>query len=251
MNLIQCFQKNSTWYNATVTNGKPVGVLWHDTGAGNPNLKRYVQPNEKDADYQKMIGIIGKNEYANDWNHTAQQAGVNAWIGKLADGSIATIQAAPFDYHPWGCGSGSNGSCNGYIKTPSGSSHYVDSMWIQFEICDDGYKDKDYFLKVYKEACEFTAYICKLYGIDPHGTVQFNGVKVPTILCHKDSHDLQLGSNHADVYSWFNKFGYSMENVRNDVSKLLKSEPEKTNDRDGESQFMTAFYNFCKEYFGK
>lgn len=248
MNLIQCYQTQSTWYKGTVKNGNPVGVLWHDTGAGNPNLKRYVQPHETDANYKEMVALIGKNDYSNDWNHTTQEAGVNAWIGKLADGSIGTIQASPFDYHPWGCGSGTKGSCNGYVKK-DGKSEYVKPMWIQFEICDDGYKDKDYFLKVYKEAVAFTAHICKLYGIDPHGTVDFNGVKVPAILCHKDAHDLQLGSNHADVYSWFGKFGYTMENVRNDVAGILKGKPE--NATDESKDFIDAFYKFAKGYFKK
>lgn len=243
MNLIQCFQTHSTWYNGTVKNGTPVGVLWHDTGAGNPNLKRYVQPYETDANYKEMIALIGKNENKNDWNHTETQAGVNAWIGKLADGSIATIQASPFDFHPWGCGSGNNGSCNGYIKK-NGKSEYVKPMWVQFEICDDGYNDKAYFEKVYKEAVAFTAHICKQFKIDPFGTVNFNGLQVPAILCHKDSHELGLGSNHADVYLWFNKFGYTMDNVRNDVAALLKSknEPE---------AFLNAIFNFTKDYFKK
>lgn len=33
MNLIQCFQTHSTWYKGSRRNGKPVGVLWHDTAA--------------------------------------------------------------------------------------------------------------------------------------------------------------------------------------------------------------------------
>lgn len=231
-------------------NGLPVGVLWHDTGAGNPNLKRYVQPHESDANYKEMIALIGKNEYSNDWNHTTQEAGVNAWIGKLANGSIGTIQASPFDFHPWGCGSGVKGSCNGYVKK-DGKSEYVKPFWIQFEICDDGYKDKAYFQSAYKEAVEFTAHICKLYGIDPHGSHNFNGVTVPTILCHKDSHDLQLGSNHADIYTWFSKFGYSMENVRNDVSALLKESAGQQNKADNSKEFIDAFYNFAKDYFNK
>lgn len=38
MNLIQCFQTHSTWYKGSRRNGKPVGILWHDTAAGNPNI---------------------------------------------------------------------------------------------------------------------------------------------------------------------------------------------------------------------
>lgn len=98
---------------------------------------------------------------------------------------------------------------------------WTDEFWIQFEICDDGYKDEAYFKRAYNEACEFTAYICELYGIDPHGTVIFNGIEVPTILCHADSYNLGLGSNHSDVYSWFKKFGCDMTTVRNDVAALM------------------------------
>jgi hypothetical protein len=34
---------------------------------------------------------IGKNPNGNDWNHIHVNAGLNAWIGKLADGSVTTI----------------------------------------------------------------------------------------------------------------------------------------------------------------
>lgn len=49
----------------------------------------------------------------------------------------------------------------------------------------------------------------------------YNGVKVPVILCHADSHNLGLGSNHGDVLYWFKKHGKSMQDVRNDVTALL------------------------------
>ena len=221
MNLIKCYQTHSTWYKGARAGSKPVGVLWHDTDAGNPSLKRYVQPYETDTNYNEMIELLGKNKYNNDWNHIEHEAGLNAWIGLLADGSMATVQAGEWDKHPWGCDGGNKGSCNGYIKK-DGKTTWVDQHWVQFEICDNGYNDEEYFKRAYKEACEFTAYICELYGIDPLGTVMFNGVEVPTILCHADSYKLGLGGNHGDIYSWFKKFGYDMTNVRNDVAALMK-----------------------------
>lgn len=220
MNLIKCYQTHSTWYKGARAGSKPVGVLWHDTAAGNPSIKRYVQPYETDANYNEMIALLGKNKYNNDWNHIEHEAGLNAWIGLLADGSMATVQAGEWDKHPWGCGGGNKGSCNGYIKK-DGKTTWTNEHWIQFEICDDGYKDEAYFKRAYKEACEFTAYICELYGIDPNGTVTYNGVTVPTILCHADSYKLGLGGNHGDIYSWFKKYGYDMTNVRNDVAALM------------------------------
>lgn len=209
-----CMQTNSTCYKGTNTMTVK-GVLWHSTGVNNPTLKRYVQPSDTpDKRDTVTLAQIGKNAYKNDWNHIERQAGLNCWIGKLADGTVTTIQTMPWDYRPWGCGSGSKGSCN--------------SGWIQFEICEDGLTDKTYFNAVYKEACEITAYLCKMFNIDPNGTVTVNGVKVPTILCHQDSYKLGMGSNHSDVTHWFPKHGKSMATARQDVAALLAADKTTT-----------------------
>jgi hypothetical protein len=34
---------------------------------------------------------LGVNNNKNDWNHIERQAGLNGWIGKLADGSVTTV----------------------------------------------------------------------------------------------------------------------------------------------------------------
>lgn len=201
-----CMQTNSTCYKGTRTM-TVLGVLWHSTGANNPWLKRYVQPSSNDANYSKLMELLGKNQYGNDWNHIEHQAGLNCWIGKLADGTVTTVQTMPWNYRPWGCGSGSKGSCN--------------SGWIQFEICEDSLTDKAYFDKVYKEGVEITAYLCKMYNLNPKGTVTVNGVKVPVILDHTTSCSLGFGSNHGDVKHWFKKYGKTLDDVRNDVAKLL------------------------------
>lgn len=208
-----CMQTQSTCYKGTRTMTVK-GVLWHSTGANNPMLKRYIQPSDTKpaADTYskaKWLEVLGKNTYANDWNHINREAGLNCWIGKLADGTVTTVQTMPWDYRPWGCGSGSKGSCN--------------TGWIQFEICEDGLTDKNYFNKVYQEACEITAYLCKMYNIDPHGSVTVDGVKVPTILCHQDSYKLGMGGNHSDIYHWFPKHGKNMETARADVAAILKA----------------------------
>lgn len=185
------------------------GVLWHSTGANNPTLRRYVQPSDNDKNRATLLKKIGKNQYGNDWNHIYYEAGVNAWIGEFYDESVGTVQTLPWNYRPWGCGGGWKGSCN--------------DGWIQFEICEDGLSDKTYFNKVYKEACELTAYLCTLYKLNPQGTVTHNGVKVPVILCHQDSYQLGLGSNHGDVLHWFKKHGKTMSQVRKDVAALMNA----------------------------
>ena len=233
--LYQCIMYDS--YNYThpqYTNMAPVGVLWHDTAGGNPELRRYVQPSKKDENYSYLMNLIGKNTGGNDWNtlgiiNPDHKAGVNAWIGKLADGSVATVQALPWTWRPNGCGSGSKGSCN--------------DGWLQFEICDDGYGfgkgSKTYFDKAYNEAVKLTAYLCKKFGINPKGTVNHNGITVPTILCHKDSNDLGLGSAHGDIYVWFKKYGKDMNDVRNDVQNLLNS-IENNTETEQEEQDVTG-----------
>lgn len=223
-----CMQTQSSCYKGTTTMTVR-GVLWHSTGANNPNLKRYVQPSDnKPANdtYSKTewLKLLGENTNKNSLNQKAEDIGLNAWIGKLADGTVTSIQTMPWNYRPWGCGGGCN---NG---------------WIQFEICEDGLTDTTYFNKVYKEACELTAYLCKMYSINPKSSVTYNGKSVPTILCHYDSYLLGLGSNHGDVYNWFDKYGKTMENVRSDVASLLNGAnftltPE---DSDGTSSSTTG-----------
>ena len=211
---IICMQTNSTCYKGT-SKMSVKGILWHSTGANNTTIKRYVQPSEDDPNYSRLMSLIGNNPNKNDWNHISMQAGLNAWIGTLADGTVATVQTMPWDYKPWGCGSGSRGSCN--------------NGWIQFEICEDNLSNKNYFDKIYKEACELTAYLCQLYNLNPLNSVNFNGVNVPVILCHQDSYKLGLGSNHSDVYHWFTKYDKNMDTVRQDVAKILGQKSNSSN----------------------
>lgn len=244
---LQCFMDQSDWMKGAIPNGHPVGILWHDTAAGNPYIKRYVQPDDDAPNRDELLELLGVNYNGNDWNHASRDGGVNAFIGRLADDSVTSVQVGPWTTHAWGCGGDEKGSCNGYIRNSKGKITWVPDFWIQFEICDDsktreetyysnGEKktrsvrdyslgDPKYFDAVYNEACELTAYFCKKYNIDPLGTVTFNGVIVPTILCHQDSYRLQLGCDHSDVLQWFKVYNYTMDKVRHDVATLLEPEP--------------------------
>ena len=97
----ECILTNSSCYKRT----KPMdikGILWHSTGKNNPNLKRYVQPYEGDPNYAEAIAKLGYNRNHNDWNHQKNSVGVNAFIGKFADGTVGTVQTLPWNYRPWG-----------------------------------------------------------------------------------------------------------------------------------------------------
>lgn len=204
-----CMMTQSTCYKGTKT-FEPRGVLWHSTGANNPTLRRYVQPSDNAPDKAELLAILGVNKNKNDWNHKYVDAGLNFWIGKLADGTVAAVQTMPFDFRPWGVGNGKKGSLN--------DTH------IQFEICEDDLTDPVYFMAVYEEACEMTAYLCKKYNIDPFGFISYAGQSIPTITDHEESYKFGCGSGHSDVLHWFNRYGKGLADIRKDVKAILDSD---------------------------
>lgn len=167
----------------------PAGIMWHSTGAPNKKLSRYVGPDD---------GRLGENKYGNHWN-TAKPGGrkvcAHAFIGLLADGTVATYQTLPWNMRGWHAGG-------------SGNDRY-----IGFEICEDNLTDKDYFNAVYKEAVELSAYLCKMYKLDP--------MKSGVIICHSEGYKMGVASNHSDVMHWFKKFGKTMDDVRKDTAAAL------------------------------
>lgn len=169
----------------------PKGVMWHSTGANNSRVSRYVQPDD---------GFLGFNSNKNDWNNPETDVCVHAFIGKLKDGSIGTYQTLEWDMRGWHSGKGNKGSAN--------NTH------ISFEICEDGLHDPVYFNKVYKEAVEFTAYLCKMYNLNP--------LKDGVVICHSEGHDRGIASGHADIMHWLPIHGKNMNTVRIDVDKAMK-----------------------------
>ena len=196
MNLHKLFLTENACYKAgrTIT---VKGIMVHSTGANNPNLRRYVGPND---------GLLGENQYGNHWNtyHPGgREVCVHAFIGKLADGTIATYQTLPWNHRGWHAGGGAN------------NTH------IGFEICEDGLTDSTYFQKVYREAVELCAYLCKEYGLTEQN-----------IICHSEGYKQGIASNHGDVMHWFPKHGKSMDTFRADVKALLEKEAEPNVDND-------------------
>jgi len=176
----------------------PKGIMVHSTGANNPELRRYVGPDD---------GLLGKNQYNNHWNQLkpdGREVCVHGFIGKLADGSIATYQTLPWNHRGWHCGSGPKGSGN--------DTH------ISFEICEDDLKGAVYFNAVYKEATQLCAMLCKEYRLDPMA----DGV----IIGHYEGFKRGIASNHGDPSYWFPKHGKSMDTFRAEVKRLLGAAPE-------------------------
>lgn len=192
MNLHKLILTKNACYKAGKTIA-PKGIMVHSTGASNPWLKRYVGPDD---------GLLGKDQYNNHWNQDkpgGKQVCVHAFIGKLADGTIASYQTLPWNHRGWHCSSGWKGSGN--------DTH------ISFEICEDNLTDKSYFRKVFNEAIELCVYLCKLYGLNENN-----------IICHSEGYKLGIASNHADVMHWFPRHGETMDSFRNAVKVRLQEE---------------------------
>ena len=88
-----------------------------------------------------------------------------------------------------------------------------------------------------------------MYNIDPYGTIIYNGVEVPTILCHYDAYHLGLGSNHGDVYNWFKKHNKTMDDVRKDVAALMKTPAQNTPTQNVPTQNTTTKPESTKEIY--
>lgn len=207
MNLHTCLFVNSDCYKK----GRkivPKGIMWHSTAAANPYLRRYVQPDD---------GLLGYNAHQNHWNRSGLNVCVHAFIGKLADGTIATYQTLPWDHRGWHSGSGSNGSAN--------DTH------ISFEICEDGLTDKAYFDEVYKEAVELSAALCKEYGLDPLA----DGV----VIDHSEGHTRGVASNHGDVSHWLKRYGLTMDDVRKAVDFYMRHGCHKNDKGENEMRYNT------------
>ena len=190
------------------------GIMVHSTGANNPWLKRYVGPDD---------GKLGKNQYNNHWNtyHPGgREVCVHGYIGKLADGTVATYQTLPWDHRGWHAG----GSAN--------NTH------IGFEICEDDLTDGAYFAKVYKEAVELCAYLCRQYGLTEKN-----------IICHSEGYKQGVASNHGDVMHWFPKHGKSMDTFRAEVKALLATDAKEDEPAQEETPAVTYPEKLTSGYY--
>jgi len=114
---------------------------------------------------------------------------------------------------------------------------------IGFEICEDGLSDYAYFKKVYREAVELCAYLCKEYGLTEQN-----------IICHSEGYKQGVASNHGDVMHWFPKHGKSMDTFRAEVKALLATTDEEETETPAEptvtypEKLTTGYYRVRKDW---
>ena len=201
--------KNNNYTHPTeITDASPVGLIVHSTGCEGVNdLKRCVQPVQEQEYYNTVINDIGKNTEGSDWNRPKPD-GVNKcvhfFMGLNKKGNVETYQTLPLNICAWGVGKGSKGSYN-----------YNPNAHLQIEIMEGKYTDSAYFDKVKEQLIELCVYLCKTYSWKPE-----------KIISHKEAHDRGYGSDHNDADFYFSRFGYSMNQLREDVATVLN--PPKT-----------------------
>lgn len=181
----------------------PRGVMVHSTGANNPNLRRYVQPDD---------GILGVNPNDNDWNRPGLDVAVHAFIGLTQTGDVAAYQILPWEYRAWHCGGDAN------------DTH------VSFEICEDALNDRAYLDRTYQVAMELTAELCRKFGLDP--------LAPGVVIDHAEGAELGIASNHADVDHWWSRFGVTMDDFRAGVAQLLQKEEEPSMTREEVTQMV-------------
>ena len=185
----------------------PRGVQVHSTGANNPWLRRYVGPDD---------GRLGLNPNGNTHNRPGGNVCANAYIGRLADGTVAVYQTLPWNYRCWLSGSGTNGNANrlGYVG---------------FEICEDSTLNEEYFSEAVRSAAVLlAAYLCREFDFTPWSALATPVGDAYAVEDHAGLHRMGLASNHGDIGLWLKKFGYTMKDFRAWVQAVLEEGVEVT-----------------------
>ena len=179
----------------------PTKIVVHSTAANNTSISRYVQPapgqtaglmqyqpQERKLTAAETKAVLGENRYGNDWNREGLYVCVHAFLGKLADGSLAVCQTLPWKMRCWGVGSGRKGSYN--------------DCAIQFEICEDDHRDAAYCRDTFELAAELCAHLMRAYPT------------ITEIVSHNEAGQRGYGSDHNDPDNWWPRHGYTMGMLR-------------------------------------
>ncbi|MEG0321055.1 MAG: peptidoglycan recognition family protein [Oscillospiraceae bacterium] len=168
----------------------PRGVMIHSTGVAQPSPQAFIR----------------------QWNKQDVPVCVHAFVCETG-----VIQTLPWNRRSWHAGTGTSGrSANNThisfeICEPKGHT-YAGGTMLNYDVA----KNADYFAKVYQNAVDLTAMLCKEYRLNP--------LQDGVVICHSEGYRRGVASNHADVEQWFPKHGKSMDIFRADVSKAMKGD---------------------------
>lgn len=210
---------NNPCYKKNGDRSKTTHLILHSTGANNPNLKRYVTPDD---------GYLGENPNNNGWNNSKSDTLVHGVIGKNKNGVVEAYQIAPWGKLVWGCGSGSKGSGNSFA--------------IQVEMCEDQTLGNNYAKEVYNVAVKLFAHLCKIYDIPPEN-----------IWSHSEAHAKGYASNHGDPEHWWKakNTGLTMDGFRKDVKCLLNNETKTETTTNNTIKYRIQVGAFSNKYYAE
>ena len=183
---IQFLTENDCWKSGrTIT---PKGVMVHSCGVAQPNVEVFLRT----------------------WNRPGYTACVHAFVH---EGGV--VQTLPWNRRGWHAGGAANNTHIGFeICEPAGHTYKGGTM-IGYDI----EKQEDYFRKVYANAVELTAELCKSYSLNP--------LEDGVVICHSEGCECGIASNHADVMHWFPKHEKTMDDFRHDVAKAMAPDQPK------------------------
>ena len=147
--------------------------------------------------------------FCRQWDRPGVDACVHAFV---AEDRI--VQTLPWNWRGWHAGRGTLGSANNtHISfeccEPAGHTYQGGTM-----IGYDPGKNQGYFEKIYENAVDLCAKLCRDYALDP--------LEPGVVLCHAEGFQRGIASNHADVLHWFPKFGKTMDDFRADVAQEME-----------------------------
>ena len=218
MNMLKCLLTENDCYKKYHTAGlAPVGIVVHSTDPAGRVLSRFVQPAQGQtmgleldgaaATAEQLLAALGKNRYGNHWNRSGVQACVHAFVGELANGSLAVCQTLDWTQPCWGAGSGKNGSYNGCLNGKA-----AEPLYIQFEMIESSAAELGYCGRVYALAAELCAELMR----------RFPTIRLENIVSHKEAHGRGCATDHGDPESWWKRcgMGVTMADFRADVASL-------------------------------
>ena len=169
----------------------PQGVMVHSTGTAQPDPEVFCRA----------------------WNRSGVEACVHAFVSE-----DRILQTLPWNFRGWHAGTGERGSANNtHISfeccEPAGHSYQGGAM-----VGYDPEKNQTYFRRVYQNAVDLCALLCREYGLDP--------LKPGVVLCHAEGFRQGVASNHADVLHWWPRHGADMDGFRRDVRRAMEEQEE-------------------------
>ena len=228
---LQCILTHSTNYlQGSYRSTPPLGVVVHSTGVNNPNVSRYVQALSDEPNYQYLQSVIGVNTNYNSWNQLANNyVGVHGFCGRMADGHVQFVQTLPWYMQAWHVGQGWSG-------------YSLNNYYVGIEMCEDGLNDYDYLMDVYNEMVEVIAFLCVYYSWNVYGSNYIGGQQIPVITTHYQGYLLGVASGHVDPTNWWDQYGLSIEQFRNDVQACINKKQEEDIVTQAEFNQMMATY---------